>query len=121
MFHPSAYVFVSLIFFLSACQQGLSASQSTAPTPQASGTPMPGGGGFRQDCTPFTRELEKDLAIANPENKASLTPADLGVGSDAYLEMKFQSADQDKDAQLNGAELRLYLTDHNLAQICRKP
>jgi hypothetical protein len=113
------------IILAGLCLTGFCACQSTpsqsTPNPQASASPIPGQGAFSQNCTPFVHQLEQDLKIANPSNKSSLKASDLGVGSDSFLQMKFQTADQNKDGSLDLGELKTYLSDHNLDQICTQP
>ena len=106
------------IGLLLGCQVGVSRPSPSELKPSGS----PAFGGNTQACTPLGEELEANLQVANPDNKAALTAAELGVGKDAYLQMRFAKADSNQDQQLNASELRAYLADlPRLGSICLQP
>ena len=70
----------------------------------------------------YYQDIDKDFAIANPQNKAFVKEEDLGIGTDSYLRYRFSIADSNKDQQLDKTELRTYLSDKtNLGSICKQP
>lgn len=118
-------VAIVVILFLSGCNNsGITQNSNKAEKP-AQSNPSPNfGNGFKNDCITLTQDIEKDLKLVNPENKEFLSKNDLGIGTDSYLDYRFNSNDNDKNGKLDINELKNYLGNVNqvtLEGFCRKP
>mgnify|MGYP001558098811 CR=1 FL=1 len=115
---------ISLLFLIS-CNNSVITPNTNKDGKVTQNNPAPSfGSGFKTDCVTLTQDIEKDLKSVNPDNKDNLSKEDLGVGTDSYLDYRFNSNDKDKNSKLDINELKNYLGNTNQATLggfCRKP